>query len=93
MRSCAVGTNHTTAELEEVYRDVSEYAAEIKRRLRTNSVFEAHAFRELVAAGRVPLAVENGRGFPLAARSDSVNDVRLDGREPSSLRPRYHRLP
>src|SRR2546426_2422112 len=40
----------TLAELEEVYRDVSSYASEIKRRLRTRSVFEARAFRELVAA-------------------------------------------
>ena len=42
----------TLAELEEVYRDVSSYASEIKRRLRTTSVFEARAFRELVAAAQ-----------------------------------------
>src|SRR2546426_4032404 len=42
----------TIAELEEVYRDVRSYASEIKRRLRTTSVFEARAFRELVAAAQ-----------------------------------------
>jgi len=42
----------TIAELEEVYRDVSSYASEIKRHLRTTSVFEARAFRELVAAAQ-----------------------------------------
>jgi hypothetical protein len=34
------------------YRDVSEHASEIKSRLRTSSVFEARAFRELVAAAQ-----------------------------------------
>jgi hypothetical protein len=42
----------TVAELEEVYRDVSEYASELKVRLRTTSVFQARAFRELVAAAQ-----------------------------------------
>jgi hypothetical protein len=42
----------TVAELEEIYRDVSEYASEVKRRLRTRSLFEARAFRELVAAAQ-----------------------------------------
>ena len=42
----------TVAELEEVYRDVSEYARDIKSRLRTKSVFEARVFRELVAAAQ-----------------------------------------
>ena len=42
----------TLAELEEVYRDVRSYASEIKRRLRTRSVFEARGFRELVAAAQ-----------------------------------------
>jgi hypothetical protein len=42
----------TVAELEEIYRDVSAYASQIKRRLRTRSVFEARAFKELVAAAQ-----------------------------------------
>lgn len=42
----------TVAELEEIYGDVREYAAEIKARLRTESLFEARAFRELVTAAR-----------------------------------------
>ena len=42
----------TVAELEEVYRDVSEYAGELKVRLRTTMIFQAWAFRELVAAAQ-----------------------------------------
>ena len=42
----------TVAELEEIYRDVSEYASEVKRRLSTKSLFEARVFRELVAAAQ-----------------------------------------
>jgi hypothetical protein len=42
----------TVAELEEVYRDVSEYARELKVRLRTATIFQARAFRELVAASQ-----------------------------------------
>jgi hypothetical protein len=42
----------TMAELEEIYRDVREYAAEIKAHLRTESLFGARAFGELVAVAR-----------------------------------------
>ena len=42
----------TVAELEGICRDVRAYAAEIKAQLRTESLFEARAFRELVAAAR-----------------------------------------
>lgn len=42
----------TVAELEAVYRDVSQYAREVKSRLRTRSIFGARAFRELVGAAQ-----------------------------------------
>lgn len=42
----------TLDELEEVYKDLKEYAALLKRRLRSASLFEARPFRELVVAAR-----------------------------------------
>ena len=42
----------TVAELEEVYRDVSEYASELKVRLRATTIYQARAFKELVAAAQ-----------------------------------------
>jgi hypothetical protein len=42
----------TVAELQEVFRDVSEFARELKRQHKTTSIFEARAFRELVAAAQ-----------------------------------------
>lgn len=54
LTNALVGRRHqpTAAELEEVYRDVKEYADDLKQRLRTESVFQARAFRELVAAAQ-----------------------------------------
>lgn len=42
----------TVPELEEIYRDLREFAVRVRRRLRTTSLFGARPFRELVVAAR-----------------------------------------
>ncbi|MGH9460390.1 MAG: hypothetical protein ACRD1X_04180 [Vicinamibacteria bacterium] len=68
----------TVAELEEDYRDVSEYASELKGRLRTATIFQARPFRELVAVAQRSasrrVAAVRGSGRSVVRRRETRGD-------------------